>query len=311
MIWPGGKTFAFSIFDDTDLAVPGNVEDVYEILGSLGLRTTKSVWPICAPGQPPRGPEGSTCEDPEYLRFVLDLQRAGFEIGYHNSSHSGVGRGDVIRALDRFRELFGHDPDCMSNHLVNPEAIYWGPDRLSYPLRALYTAFRSRRPIAYRGGHVPESPHFWGDICQQRIRYVRNFVFADIQTQLACPAMPYFDPMRPMVRAWFTSTYASSWPDFERVMSEANQDRLEASGGLCILYTHFGHRFHDRATGRAQPRFAELMRHLARKNGWFVPVRELLDYVVSQQGVARLDWRGRQALEWRWFYQKLTKSITE
>ena len=33
--WPHGKSFAFSVFDDTDMAVPGNYEKVYDLLGSL------------------------------------------------------------------------------------------------------------------------------------------------------------------------------------------------------------------------------------------------------------------------------------
>lgn len=311
MQWPNGKSFAFTIFDDTDLAVPGNIEDVYDILGTLGLRTTKSVWPICSVGQPARGPEGSTCEDPEYLQFVLDLQKSGFEIAYHNSSHFGVLRKDVIRALDRFKELFGHDPYCMSNHQTNPEAMYWGPARLSQPLRTIYAAAPGRRPIAHGGGHLPQSPHYWGDVCRQRIRYVRNFVYAGIDTLDMCATMPYFDPLRPQVNAWFASTYASGWADFEQVLAEANQDKLEQAGGACIIYTHFGQEFHDRSTGRAQPRFRALMQRLARKNGWFVPVHELLEYLARMRGIQRLNWFTRQSLEWRWMYQKLTRPITE
>src|SRR5450631_4450654 len=94
--WPEGKQFAFTVFDDTDLAVPGNYEKVYDLLGELGIRTTKSVWPICGEGQPARGPDGSTCEDKEYLSYVLILQRAGFEIGFHNTSHTCVRRERIL-----------------------------------------------------------------------------------------------------------------------------------------------------------------------------------------------------------------------
>ncbi len=205
----------------------------------------------------------------------------------HPTSLTGA---NVIRALDRFKELFGSDPDCMSNHQVNPEAVYWGPSRLSQPLRAMYALFRANRgAIAHGGGHEAQSPHFWGDICQHRIRYVRNFVFANINTLEQCSTMPYFDPARPMVRAWFASSYASGWSSFENIMSEENQDQLEKSGGACILYTHFGSGFHDRS-GRAQPRFRQLVQRLAGKNGWFVPVRELLDYLVAERGLNQLSW---------------------
>ncbi len=35
--------------------------------------------------------------------------------------------------------------------------------------------------------------------------YVRNFVFDEINTLAACPEMPYFDPAKPFVNAWFAS----------------------------------------------------------------------------------------------------------
>ena len=40
--WPDGKDFAFTIFDDTDLATLDNVNEVYSLLSDYGLITTKS-----------------------------------------------------------------------------------------------------------------------------------------------------------------------------------------------------------------------------------------------------------------------------
>lgn len=307
--WPDGKAFAFSVFDDTDLAVPGNFEKVYELLGDLGIHTTKSVWPICGDGQPARGPDGSTCEDEEYLQHVLMLQRSGFEIGYHNSSHTGVAREGVRRALDRFRELFGSDPACMSNHQSNPEGMYWGPDRLSQPLRALYRLHQRRLRGNSLQGHLPGSPYFWGDLCRERIRYVRGFVFDDINTLDACPVMPYYDPARPYVRAWFSSTFGSWLPHFLSCLSEERQDALESSGGACIVYTHFASGF--QTGSQLDRRFAQLMRRLAAKNGWFVPVATLLDHIHAQRGTTRLTAASRQRLEWRWMARKFTVGATE
>lgn len=306
--WPDGKTFAFSVFDDTDLAVPGNYERVYELLGELGMRTTKSVWPINGEGQPARGPDGSTCEDEEYLAHILLLQRAGFEIGYHNSSHTGVTREGVRRALDRFRDLFGVDPACMSNHQSNPEGIYWGADRLSMPLRALY---RMRHVGAgnRHQGHLEGSPYFWGDLCRERIRYVRSFVLDDIDTLRACPVMPYHDARRPYVRAWFASTNGSWCRHFVECLSEKRQDELEASGGACIVYTHFASQFQTASS--LDPRFTHLMRRLAAKNGWFAPVSTILDHIARQRGTLKLSGLARQRLEWRWFARKLLVGGTE
>lgn len=47
--WPDGKRFAFTIFDDTDHQTLENVPPVYDFLSDLGLRTTKSVWPLKGP----------------------------------------------------------------------------------------------------------------------------------------------------------------------------------------------------------------------------------------------------------------------
>src|SRR5262245_38605109 len=114
LIWPEGKTFAFTIFDDTDLSVVGNFEATYAFSADCGFRTTKSVCPIEGAETPQIG--GATCENPAYLKSVLHLQGLGFEIGYHDSTYHGVSRDQIAQALEKFRALFGHYPKSMSNH---------------------------------------------------------------------------------------------------------------------------------------------------------------------------------------------------
>lgn len=301
--WPEGKTFAFTVFDDTDLSVPGNFERVYELLGEQGLRTTKSVWTGYGPDLAARSGVGSNCEDPEYLSFVLGLQKAGFEIGYHNSYEWGLPRERVRAALDRFRELFGHDPVCMSNHASSSEGMYWGPDRLSHPFRAAYRLLQRRLRGNPHKGHVPDSEYFWGDLCRERIRYVRNFVYDEIDTLAACPQMPYRDPARPYVNAWFASTEGPEIESCVRALAEDRQDALEASGGACILYTHFAAGFEK--DGVLDPRFVRLVKRLAAKNGWFVPAGVLLDHIQAQQGLTEITPLQRARLEGKWFVHKL------
>ena len=48
---------------------------------------------------------------------------------------------------------------------------------------------------------VEGSPLFWGDKCRDHIKYVRNFVFDDINTLAACPHMPYHDRARPLTHS--------------------------------------------------------------------------------------------------------------
>ncbi|UCF68992.1 MAG: hypothetical protein JSV80_06830 [Acidobacteriota bacterium] len=300
-LWPEGKDFAFSIFDDTDLATLENVGPVYALLSELGFLTTKSVWPLRGEGRPRIG--GATCEDEDYLAWVRELQARGFEIGLHNVAYHTSSREQTIFGLDRFRELFGHDPYTLANHAGCRESIYWGSARLSGMQRLVYDVLLRGRRKGQFEGHVESSPLFWGDICRERVKYVRNFVFGQIDTLAACPPMPYHDPTRPHVRYWFASSEGPEVRSFNAMLSEANQDRLAAAGGACIMYTHF-------AAGFCGPEgldrsFRELMTRLSRLNGWFVPVHRLLDHLLETRGPLQLGRRQRARLERRWLAHKL------
>ena len=99
--WPGGRRFAFTIFDDTDGMTLENGPPVYDLLDRLDMRITKSVWPTAAPAWRPTS--GSTCADGDYLTWVLALQAQGHEIGYHNATDGSSTREQTRAALDRFR----------------------------------------------------------------------------------------------------------------------------------------------------------------------------------------------------------------
>jgi len=300
--WPDDKRFAFSIFDDTDSATLENVRPVYDFLAELGFRTTKSVWPLS--GDPARAAyPGDTCDDPDYCRWALQLQEQGFEIGLHNVTYHTSDRQTTRRGLERFRELFGGDPAVCTNHSQNAEAIYWAEARLTgihVPVYGLLTRFR--RWGKYRG-HRQGDPLFWGDLCRQHIKYVRNFTFADVNTLSACPWMPYHDPRRPYVNYWFASTEGRRIETFIRALSEENQQRLEEEGGACIMYTHFALDFWR--DGQLDTRFRRLMERLAGRPGWFVPVSTLLDHILARRGPHELTGRQRRQLERRWLWQRM------
>jgi hypothetical protein len=299
--WPDGRDFAFTVFDDTDRATLENVAPVYEMLGELGLRTTKSVWAIKGDGVPRVG--GVTCEDPDYLAWTLGLQAGGFEIGSHGATYTTSPRDQVIRSMERFRELYGHDPRSLANHSGCAESVYWGDDRVSGVNRLAYNLMtRYSRSGMFRG-HREGDPLFWGDVCQNRVQYVRNFTYREVDTLAACPMMPYHDPERPYVNRWFASSEGADVHRFNRCLSEANQDRLEAQAGACIMYTHFASGFF--ANGSMDSRFKKLMTRLARKNGWFVPVTTLLDFLATQRGDYVLTPAQRVNLERRWLLSKL------
>ncbi|MEM6791025.1 MAG: hypothetical protein AAF928_12765 [Myxococcota bacterium] len=299
--WPEGKRFAFTVFDDTDRATATNVREVYALLHDLGMKTTKSVWPLRGDRTP--SIPGATCEDDAYRAWTLDLQRQGFEIGYHNATFHGVDRGDTVRALDRFREIYGEDPVTAANHADNDDAIYWGAARVSGAHRFAYRALNGFRDRSFFG-HVEGDRRFWGDLCRQRIRYVRNFVFEDIDTSEACPMMPYHDPSRPWVNLWFASAEGATCDAFCDTISEAAQDHLAARGGVCIMYTHFAKGFED--NGKLDPTFRRLMERLARRDGWFAPTSKVLDHLLAHRGRHMLTAPERRELERRWLRQRIT-----
>jgi hypothetical protein len=172
--WPDGTRFAFSIFDDTDRATLENVPHIYRLLRNLGFRTTKTVWPISGGAKPPAVVGGSTCDDPAYLAWVKELAAEGFEIALHNVTYHGSKRDEIEQGLDRFAEMFGHYPMSMANHTECEDGMYWGAARISGIRKHIYQLTTLRRNRRYFG-HVPGSPHFWGDLCRDRIMYVRNF----------------------------------------------------------------------------------------------------------------------------------------
>jgi hypothetical protein len=303
--WPDGKQFAFTIFDDPDAQTYDGGRAVYSLLADLGFRTTRGVWPGPIVRTPNSG--GETCENPRYRRHTIELQALGFEVGYHNTTAHSSTRDEIIRGLDAFRSYFGHDPSAMANH-YNSEAIYWGRARVTPPLRAIYTMATLGRRNGVHFGDVEGHPSFWGDLCQRHVRYCRNFVYSNINTLASCPWMPYHDPLRPFVGAWYASTEGAHMPQFVEALSEANQDRLEEEGGACIMYTHFGLGYIEDA--RLSTRFKNLMARLSRKNGWFVPVSTLLDYLARRRERLAITDGQRQTLERRWLWEKLFRGTS-
>jgi hypothetical protein len=287
--WPDGRRFAFTVVDDTEMSTMANVGPVYELLGSLGLLTTKTVWPSGFTRPPRFG--GDTLEDPEYLRWVRDLASGGFEIALHGATDHPSLREETEAALDSFRDRLGADPRVHVNHFGQTEALYWGDARLDGVSKLAYKGVnRALRRMEHYYGHVEDSPYFWGDLAHERIEYVRNYTFPDIRTTRMDPLMPYHDPRRPYVQFWFSSSDAPEVPEFCDLLSERNQDRLVEEGGACIVYTHFAFGFTD--NGGLNRRFESLMRRLATLPGWFVPVSTLLDYLRTQEG-----WRPEPPVE--------------
>jgi hypothetical protein len=307
--WPEGKRFAFTIFDDTDYATVGNVGLVYALLRDLGFRSTKSIWPLTGTAAPRIS--GDTCDNPEYLRWLLQLQQEGFEIAMHNAAPGTSIRQQTLEGLQRFFEYFGHYPYTLANHADNEESIYWGEDRLTGSRQMIYrTLLRLqaylKRESNYKAvyqGHSPDSPLFWGDYCREYVGYVRNFIFDNINTLACCPSMPYADPRCPFVNGWFAASDGANVERFNHLISPKNQDRLEEEGGACVIYTHFASGFCSH--GQVDEKFEQQMRRLAAKNGWFVPLHQLLDFIRTKNATRTISPWEKAEMEWQWLWYKL------
>lgn len=247
---------------------------------------------------------GQTCDDPDYAAWVARLRDQGFEIAFHHAAYSTSDRAQALRGLERFRELFGGYPTAHANHADNRDGIYWGPSRVSGVHRLAYTLLTRGRTQGQDSGSDPESGSFWADACRERVTYVLNFVFRDINTLRQVPFMPNHDPARPYVNQWFASSEGPDRRSFCRTIGDEHQDRLEAEGGACIMYTHFG-AADFMEDGRLHPDFVRLMTRLAAKGGWFVPVSTLLDHIRRQRGEHVITASERNRLERRWLFEKV------
>ena len=306
--FPDGKRFAFTIIDDTDVATLANVKPVYDLLQDCGLRTTKTVWPFRWPGEGSSFVDSDTLEDPAYLAFVQDLARQGFEIASHGATMESSERSITEAAMQRFTECFGSIPAVYANHSYNAEGIYWGVDRFDDPVLRLLARRMQKIPDGYFQGHIPGSPYWWGDLCLAHHRHVRNLTCTGLNTLRYNPSMPYHDPKRPWVQSWFSATDAEDCEAFVRLMTPENLDQLESQGGVCIIATHLGKNF--TREGVVDPRVQRALQDVGRRQGLFIPVGPLLDWLQVQRGgsnhLPTWEWR---AMQWRWAADLLLRKL--
>lgn len=296
-VFPNGKRFAFTIFDDTDVATLGSIQPIYELLHELNIRTTKTVWPLDYKGDSPFA-GSSSLEDREYCSYMQLLHARGFEIAFHGARMETSARDETARALRVFREAFGVGPTSYAAHALNRDNIYWGEDRFRYRIwRAAYRLLSKREEPVYEG-HVPGSDFYWLDLAPE-IRYVRNLTFDGINLSSVAPVFPYRTAGTPGVRAWFPSCDADNVEEFVYLLRQESQEELEESGGICILSTHFGKGFVR--NGRVRDDARAVMEALSRRDGWFVPVTCLLDHLAETRGVQLLKGKQLFGLEAKWF----------
>jgi hypothetical protein len=304
--FPGGKRFAFTIFDDTDVGTLDSIRPIYELLRHLGFRTTKTVWPLDYAGDSAFA-GSATLEDSRYCDYLRTLQSQGFEMAFHGATMETALRNDTARALERFRNIFGHAPTSYAAHSYNRDNLYWGRHRFQSRLwRALYSATAGRGEPDY-AGHVPGSDVYWLDLAPE-LRYVRSFTFAGIDLNRVTQRFPYSTAGAPRIKGWFPSCDADNVQEFVELLDERHQDALESDNGICILSTHLGKGFVR--DGQVREDVVRALESLSRRPGWFVPLTTLLDYVASQRKIGQLSRWQLFGLEGLWFLHTLRRRRT-
>lgn len=277
--WPDGHDFAFTVIDDTDGATVENVKPVYDYLISHGILTTKTCWVY-----PSRDDiyTGQCLQDKEYLEFLRYLKRSGVELGFHNAGSGGFRREETLAALKEYREKLGEYPSLHINHSNNVENLYWGAERFSLLVRAIY---KLRRSEIKSYGTDPKSEYFWGDFAKEHLRFIRNRTFNDINTLKADPRLVYRETgKKEYSNYWFSSSDGMRLAPFLRLLTKENIDRLASEHGCCIVYTHFAYEFVD--NGILNEDFKKTIDYIASRNGWFVPASTVLNYVLEDREYA-------------------------
>jgi hypothetical protein len=274
----------FCITDDTDAADLESVRIVYDFMDSLGLRATKTVWvfppeePSGIPALPTSITRGVTLADPAYLNYCRTLASRGVEIALHGAT-AGNNRRELIQRA--FAVMDANFPPASTYicHAKNADNPYWQEKVVARGPLAL--ALRLYARGHHCSGEDPASPYFWGDLCRQRLRYIRLLRTRRINTLAANPSMPYFEREKPLVPGWFSATKRS----FREATSVEALDDLEREWGVCVLY-QYRCRHVDNSTGRVLAAFAAGAERLAaRKRVWMDTATRLLDRLRLMQGV--------------------------
>jgi len=307
IVYPENKDFAFTIFDDTDVSTLENIRPVYDYLYSLGILTTKSVWPLRYNGGYSDFAGSHTLEDKEYAKYVKELSERGFEIAFHGASMESSVRKRTIKAFEKFYDVLGFFPRSYAAHAGNNENIYWGENRFQFVIfKQLYRLLYPKTKNHYFGDSQV-SPYYWADICQKYIDYARTFTFSNINLLNISKSLPYSIKSRPTFESFFFTADADNVEEFNELLCTKNQDKLEKERGVCIISTHFGKGFVKNNELHQKTKY--LLEKLAKRNGWFVPVSTVLDFLKSRSSNKYIGNFSLFMLEFKWFLHAFKRKL--
>ncbi len=285
--YPFGYSCAISLIDDTDLSTFSHMKAMYQYLSRKNIQCTRTVWPFktsklsgdykCISNT------GITLQDKNYVKFCKDLQLDGFEIAMHTASGGNSKRNETIDAYNYFMDCFEHPPYTNIMHGRNKENLYWGKSCVNNSI--MQKAISVLEPQDF-GGHVKDSPYFWGDICKKHTLYVRQFETLQLNTSKFDQAMPYHDPKKPFVNWWFSASYGEGIR-FYQLLKKENISNLIKEQGASVIHLYLRHYVQSNRNKHVVDKlFQNKIEELASyKNIWFTPVYKLLNRIRAMRDI--------------------------
>jgi hypothetical protein len=259
VVWlPDGYDAGIAISDDPDNGSFESFKRIYDVLADLGFPTTRSmwVWPAEEPtGTPPitGGFFAPVLSEPSCLEYCRTLHEKGFELCLHGASSGNNTRQRTLEALEFQEATFGPNTTFIC-HSKNAENLYWDSRCIHGRIaQALLRRYSDNQCF----GEVPDSRYFWGDVCRQKVRYIRLFRTNHVNTLAFNPSMPYHDFHKPFVNYWFSATKTY----LPRVAEAPALDGLCAQHGLSLLYQYM-HKYVGK-DGAIDPRVVDALTRLA------------------------------------------------
>ncbi len=232
---PGSYLAAVSITDDPDNSSFSRFKAMYDFLMEIKFPTTRAMWVYPKSeytGTPPLKIDFTAplLSDPECLQYCKKLHSKGFEICLHGASCGNNNRKRTLDALNFLEEHFEQSPIFIC-HSKNAENLYWDANTANLSVeKKLLQLYTKNRCF----GEIPESQYFWGDICRDKINFIRLYRTRSLNTLAFNPSMPYHDFSKPFVNYWFSATKGY----IPNLFSENSLDQLCEQNGASILYQY-------------------------------------------------------------------------
>lgn len=293
VIWlPLSYRAGIAIADDPDNGTFKAFRKVYDFLLDLRFPTTRAMWVY--PNEQKTGIPNLDARfyaplltEKKCLDYCRKLHEHGFEICLHGASSGNNPREKTIEAL---HYLENNISGCTSYicHSKNAENLYWDTKvahlKILQYLLGLYTS-------NHCFGEISCSPYFWGDVCREKIKYIRLFRTRSLNTLAFNPSMPYHIFDKPYVNFWYSATKGY----IPNLFKPENLEKLCEENGLGILYQYL-HKYVD-SSNEINPAVKEGLIRVAEHSKIIIkPVSWMLDRLKQFQLLFTLDSNGETYL---------------